>query len=60
MSNEFPQTLKTITNAIIMPISQLTCERSFSEMKIIKNYLQNSMSHERFTDLTVMVVKHDY
>ena len=60
MSDAFPQTLKMITNAITMPISQVTCERSFSKMKIIKNYLRNSMSHERLSDLTVIAVQRDF
>ena len=60
MSDAFPQTLKMITNAITMPISQVTCERSFSKMKIIKNYLRNSMSHERLSDLTVIAVERDF
>lgn len=60
MSNAFPQTLKMITNAITMPISQVTCERSFSKMKIIKNYLQNSMTNKRLSDLTVLAVERDF
>ena len=60
MSDAFPQTLEMITNAITMPISQATCERSFSKIKIIKNYLRNSMSRERLSDLTVMTVERDF
>ncbi len=44
LSNAFPQTLRMIKDAITMPASQVTCERSFSKMKIIKNYLRNSMT----------------
>ncbi|CAF2855335.1 unnamed protein product [Rotaria sp. Silwood2] len=60
MSDAFPQTLKMITNTITMPISQVTCERSFSKMKIIKNYLRNSMTNERLSDLTVMAIEQDF
>ncbi|CAF3409543.1 unnamed protein product [Rotaria socialis] len=60
MSDAFPQTLKMITNAITMPISQVTCERSFSKMKLIKNYLRNSMTNERLSDLTVMAIERDF
>jgi hypothetical protein len=54
LSNAFPQTLRIIKNAITMPVSQVTCERSFSNMKIIKNSLQNSMTDKRLSDLTVL------
>jgi len=60
MSDAFPQTLKMITNAITTPISQVTCERSFSKMKIIKNYLRNSMSDKRLSDLTVLAIERDF
>ena len=56
----FPQTIKMIRNSITMPISQVTCERSFSKMKIIKNYLRNSMSDRWLSDLTVLAVERDF
>jgi len=49
-----------IKNAITMSISQVTCERLFSKMKIIKNYLQNSMSDKRSSDLAVLAVERDF
>lgn len=60
LSDAFPQTLKMIVGAVTMPISQVTCERSFSKMKIIKNYLRNSMTDKRLSDLTVMAVERDF
>ncbi|CAF1489191.1 unnamed protein product, partial [Didymodactylos carnosus] len=59
-ADAFPQTMKMITNSITMPISQVTCERSFSKMKIIKNYLRNSMSDKRLSDLTVLAIERDF
>jgi len=60
LANAFPQTLRMIKNAITMPISQVTCERSFSKMKIIKNYLRNSMTDKRLSDLTVLAIERDF
>ncbi|CAF4787549.1 unnamed protein product, partial [Rotaria sp. Silwood2] len=60
MSDAFPQTLKMIKNAVTMLISQVTCERAFSKMKIIKNYLQNSMTDKRLSDLTVLAIERDF
>ena len=59
LRNAFPQTLAMIRSAVTMPISQVTCERSFSKMKIIKNYLRNSMSDQRLSDLTILAVERD-
>ena len=55
----FPQTVKMIKSAITMPISQVSCERSFSKMKIIKNYLRSSMSDQRLSDLTILAIERD-
>ena len=59
-SDAFPQTIRMIKNSITMPISQVTCERSFSKTKIIKNYLRNSMSDKRLSDLTVLAIERDF
>ena len=48
-----------VKNAITMPISQTTCERSFSKVKIIKNYLRNWMSGARLSDLTILAIERD-
>ncbi|CAF3940858.1 unnamed protein product, partial [Rotaria sp. Silwood1] len=58
-STAFPQTILMVKNAMTMPVSQVTCERSFSKMKIIKNYLRNSMSDARLSDLTVLAIERD-
>ena len=42
-----------------MPISQVTWERSFSKMKIIKNYLRNSMTDDRLNDFTILAIARD-
>ena len=56
----FPQTIRMIKNSMTMPISQVTCERSFSKMLIITNYLRNSMSDKRLSDLTVLAIERDF
>jgi hypothetical protein len=58
-STAFPQTILMVKNAMTMPVSQVTCERSFSKMKIIKNYLRNSMSDARLSDLTVLAIERE-
>lgn len=58
-STAFPQTILMVKNSITMPVSQTTCERSFSKMKIVKNYLRNSMSDARLSDLTILTIERD-
>ena len=60
LSGAFPQTLRMIKNAITIPISQVTCKRSFSKMKIIKNYLRNFMTDQRLSDLAVLAVEREF
>ena len=55
----FPQTITMIKSAITMPVSQVTCERSFSKLKIIKNYLRNTMTDQRLSNLTLMAIERD-
>lgn len=42
--------------AITLPITTATTERSFSVMKLIKNYLRNSMSDQRLTSLAIISI----
>lgn len=58
-STAFPQTVSMVKNAMTMPISQVTCERSFSKLRRIKNYLRNSMSDARLSDLTLLTIERD-
>ena len=38
----------------INPISSSSCERSISTLRNLKNYLRNTMSHDRLNGLAVM------
>ncbi len=45
---------------VTMPISQVTCERSFSKMKLIKTYARNSINDDRLSDLTVLATERSF
>ena len=36
-----------------------TAERSFSKLKLIKNFLQSSMSQERLSDLALLTIENE-
>ena len=40
-------------------ISVASCERSFSKLKLIKNYLRAAMSQTRLTDLAILSIERD-
>ena len=40
--------------AMTLPVSSATCERSFSSMKYIKNYLRNKMTDQRLSSLAIL------
>lgn len=55
----FPNLFKLIQVGLTIPISSATCERSFSSMRRIKNWLRTSMAQEKFTDLSVINIERD-
>lgn len=44
---------------LTLPISVASEERSFSKLKIIKNYLRSSFSQERLSDLAIIYIESD-
>ncbi|KAJ8027872.1 Zinc finger MYM-type protein 1 [Holothuria leucospilota] len=51
-----PNLRKATQLALTLPVSSAVCERSFSAMKYIKNYLRSTMSNQRLSDLGVIYV----
>lgn len=50
----FPDLYKLITIALVLPPTSASCERSFSSMRMIKNYLRTSMADTRLSSLAVL------
>lgn len=55
----FPNLFKLIQVGLTIPISSATCERSFSSMRRIKNWLRTSMEQAKFTDLSIINIERD-
>nr|CAH7732109.1 unnamed protein product [Callosobruchus chinensis] len=49
----FPNSYKLMQIALTLPISSSSCERSFSAMRRIKNWLRSSMGQNRFSYLAL-------
>lgn len=57
--NVYPNLYKLIQVAITIPVSSATCERSFSAMRRVKNWLRTSMQQNRFTNLSTICIERD-
>ncbi|KAF0723115.1 zinc finger MYM-type protein 1-like [Aphis craccivora] len=55
----YPNLYKLFQVALSIPISSATCERSFSSMRRIKNWLRSSMAQDRFTFLSILNIERD-
>jgi len=55
----YPNLYKLIQVGLTIPISSATCERSFSSMRRIKNWLRTSMLQQRFTYLSILNIERD-
>jgi hypothetical protein len=60
MKQAFPSTVDLIKGAITFPVSSVTCERSFSKMKLIKTYARNTTGDERLSDLGVLAIEKEF
>ena len=53
MESEFSD----LTLFLILPVTVATAERSFSKLKILKNYLRNTMTEDRLSELAVLAIE---
>ncbi|XP_022166846.1 uncharacterized protein LOC111031275 [Myzus persicae] len=62
IENDFATSYSDILGACIiyltLPVTVATAERSFSKLKIIKNYLRNSIGQERLSYISVLNIEH--
>jgi hypothetical protein len=53
----FDQLYRLLNIAIVLPVTSAACERSFSKLRYIKNYLRNSMADSRLSSIAVLSVE---
>jgi hypothetical protein len=56
-NNFVPNVAVALRIILTMPVSVTSGERSFSKLKIIKNYLRPSMNQERLSDLATISIE---
>lgn len=55
----FPNSYKLLQIAITLPISSASCERSFSTMRRIKNWLRSTMVQDRLSFLALINIENE-
>lgn len=60
---DFTESLPNLTVALKLFIticaSVASCERSFSKLKLIKNYLRSTMTETRLNNLGILTIEHE-
>ena len=57
ISSLFSEILTACIIFLSLPVSVASAERSFSKLKLIKNYLRNSISQERLTNISILNIE---
>lgn len=57
LASSFPEVITACFLFLTLPVTTATAERSFSKLKLIKNYLRTSMGQERLSDLSVLSIE---
>lgn len=58
-NENFPNIFTALRIALTLPVSVASGERSFSKLKIIKDYMRSTMSQERLVGLAMMSIEED-
>ena len=57
LASSFPEVITACFLFLTLPVTTATAERSFSKLKLIKNYLRTSMRQERLSDLSLLSIE---
>jgi len=53
----FQELYRLLIIALVLPVTSASCERSFSALKLIKNYLRSTMCDDRLRSIAVLSVE---
>ena len=57
MNEVYPNFMTAYELFLTIPVCVVTCERSFSKLKLIKTYLRSSTSHARLSSLALRSIE---
>ena len=58
LESEFSEIYIAFMLFLTLPVTVASVERSFSKLKIIKDYKRNSISQTRLRDLAILIIEH--
>ena len=58
-ATSYPDVRTAYMMYLTVPVTVATAERSFSKLKLIKNFLRSSMSQERLSGLSLLSIEHE-
>lgn len=59
LSASFPDVCTVLILFLTIPVTVATAERSFSKLKLIKNYLRSVMNQGRLNALSILSIEHE-
>lgn len=59
LTDAYPNVAIALRILLTMPVTVASAERSFSALKLIKNYLRSTMSQDRLSNLAVISIEHE-
>ena len=59
IATTYPDVCTAYMMYVAVPVTVATAKRSFSKLKLIKNFLQSSMSQERLSDLALLSIENE-
>ena len=59
LAASYPDVWTAYMMYLTVPVTVATAERSFSKLKLIKNFIQSSMSQERLSGLSLLSIEHE-
>ena len=59
LTDAYPNTAIAIRIFLTIPVTVATCERSFSKLKLIKNYMRSKMGQERLSSLAIILIENE-
>ena len=59
LTDAYSNTAIAIRIFLTIPVTVATCERSFSKLKLIKNYMRSKMGQERLSSLAIISIENE-
>lgn len=59
MNSQFPNVVTALKIFLTLPVSVASNERSFSKLRILKNYCRSTMGQNRLSNLAILSIEHE-